>query len=53
MDSILDNERLEKACNAVIHSLSGYEPEYKIAALHKCIDSFPAEYLIAEKSTGD
>jgi hypothetical protein len=45
----LDPERLAAACDAVVDALKSWPPEYKIAALHILIDSFPSEYIMAEK----
>lgn len=49
---ILDKSRLELATHAVIDALSEFEPEYKIAALHFLIDSFPEEYTLISKEDG-
>lgn len=45
----IDKDKLTAACDAVIDALKPWPPEYKIAALHMLIDSFPAEYVMAEK----
>lgn len=46
---ILDNELLVKATHAVIDVLSPFPPEYKIAALHTLIESFPEGYVMTQK----
>lgn len=45
----LEEQQLNKACDAVIDALKPFTPPVKIAALHTLIDSFPVEYLIVTK----
>lgn len=46
MKKEIKSERLTLAIDAVIEALKPFPPEYKIAALHTLIESFPAEYIL-------
>lgn len=49
--SELNKDLLNEGTHKVIDCLSQYPLEYKLGILHILIESFPAEYIIQEKSS--